>query len=199
MAKRSDDACRLAILDECSLNDYGHKAADVYALAQTSRNTRSLIPSECRRLHMYRDMATSAVAGAFPLRYLSCFPGQDPITHPQVSFSQNIGTIIKSAAIVWADGGDEEIMRSFTGRGLRLAQGFVVCKSLSYHGMTSNFLIDRDRHHRAMGDQAGNSMPIPMIAVPIIWAILCVDVRADVELPASLSRIATGSRCKRSA
>jgi hypothetical protein len=120
MAELSVDACRLAILDGCSVNDYGDKAADVYALAQTSRHTRSLVPSECLGLHMYRDMATSAVAGAFPLRYLSCFPGQDPITHPQVSFSQNLGTIIKSAAIVRADGGEAAIMRYVTCRGLLL-------------------------------------------------------------------------------
>ncbi len=181
MVHLSGDALRAALEYECSLWDAD--VDEVLAVALESRQTRSLNPAECRRLTEYKALCKSK---GHSLSNLVAYVGQEPGPHPQMSFGPCMHTLIKSSSIVWADG---EACRPMDPVEMLCCQGFVSHTSLGDGFMTSSFLRDRPRDRKAVISQAGNSMPVPMVGIALLYAVIAVDRKPLLELPAHLVRL----------
>ena len=182
MARLDLDALRVAIAEECD----GHTDADVdrvLAVALETRHTRSLIPSECRRLLKCRDMC---MAKRGTLEHLVCYVGQEPGAHNQMSFAEVMLTIVRSGSICWADG---NVRRALTAKELLSCQGFISYPSLATGPMTSDFLRPRLRNRRQLLLQAGNSMPVPLVGLALMYSIIAVERRPLIQLSSGMSTV----------
>ena len=91
------DSDLLSVLEaECGPHDI--PARKVLKLVNESRFTRSLNPAEARRLWQYRRLNKRRGGSR---SFMVCCPGQDPITHPQLSGTPVTAKQIKRAWILY--------------------------------------------------------------------------------------------------
>ena len=179
---------RAAIAHECR-NWPGVNIDEIYQCAMESEHARCLNPAEVRRLVAYRQKALASSGSCF---YLICLIGQEPSTHPQFSTSRTMFAILKTGGIVWCDG---PWCRPMTPPELLMCQGFPVYPDMfSPISFSSTFTRQRHRDRRQVAFQAGNSMPVPMAALAILWATFGVQKKSPVRLTSGLTKLVRGSR-----
>ena len=172
---------KAAIRDECE--EWGANMKAVLRAADQSPFTHALLASECRRLVEYRRLANASEHGC---KYLCCLLGQEPGPHAQYSTSPVLNTIIRKTVIAWAD----PVLRPLTGFELMSAQGFVTHPSCSLGGvLSSSFLLNRSRHRAAVGEQAGNSMPVNFVGLALMWVAAAIDIREPMSLDPMLAKV----------
>ena len=163
------DGLILHITPDCQ--EWGANPEDVCKVALESPFTRALITTEVRRLMQYRERV---VAKGEDLSNLACHISQEPSTHPQYSAEECLHTIISHSTMLWV----QQWGRWMVPSEFLVSQGIAIDRSQLSHNEETPFCVSREGRSRAnVICQAGNTMNLQAVSVPLMWAAFCVRLR----------------------
>lgn len=183
MTSVPDHLLSAVLFDECE--QWGAPLEEVVKVAKENQHTRALIPSECRRLYQYRQLALRT-GGATALFFLAAYLGQEVNTHPQWSCKGSINTIVSHSPILFV----QAFGRWACPTELLATQGIASSDAHINFGETTTFCTPRPGRDRAqIIVQAGNGMNTHAVGLAMLWAFFSIKRKQTVVLSDSLERL----------